>query len=1065
MPSLDPIGWPLSSAAQYCKRLAVISRPFLCGLSDADRKLLPESFIKAIQESQDKDNLSGDDIALALYKSPPLQARLAVITQYTTSKWLLEQELKARGKWPKKDDGTYRYGSDDDAYLIAANPEYSTVGLCLSGGGIRSATFALGVLQGLARVKLLSKFDYLSSVSGGGYIHQFLAAWIYRKGSLNAVQEMMDPLPNCVHGDGALDSNYATVQPEPIRWLRRYSNYLAPQKGLFSADTWTLVAIIVRNAGLNLFTLISMLLAILILPHVVISQKVIDFVRNRHLLAQTYFSPWRSFEIALLVAALLVASVSAARFFWPTANFARSLEGKQRTYGSTPILSFVLVPLILAVAMVTPAAYRSVVSYQPYTAHNAPEIFSHERDALLTVDREIHSVDKSYIVHTVEHPPNTTFERLATSWDTKKPPFPVNLRFWRFLVERRLPHFIHALDVVFVLLASFGFSLAICLSLPPVRQRMLRSWMILPILLFAVPVCATILLYCLRLFMFSLLFFVDPELIIDVSAVLIPLLLLGIPCVVFEIVIGLVGSEMEDAQREWLARLRAFTFLSGMLWLGFGGFSLLGPWIVSWIATMAIAKYALLGTWATTTIGGVLAGKSSKTDGKHPERDSTKDALVERLAIIAPPVFACGLLLLLSAVANSLLASVSKTSISLPLLTTTVVALAVAMLFGWRVDINDFSMQPFYRDRLARCYAGASDPARAPDKFSGFSGADRSLRVADLLPCNFQDSDKTLWKRHSDGNPKEPSYEGPFPIFCTAINLTMGEDLAYQERKAASFAFTPLYSGYSVGWTESTDATQQFNGFVPTTQWAYAPGGGIAMATAVATSGAAVSPNSGYHTNPAVAFLLTMFNVRLGWWIRNPRRQFSNPITAPSSPVFGIIRLVMELCGAVNDTARYVYLTDGGHFDNMGLYELVRRRCRTIVICDGEQDTYLQFDGLGQSTRKIRLDFGVEIDLKDVRHMKNVNTSPGHVVIGSITYPEDPAHPGTVIYIKTSLDGDEPVDIVNYKREDPSFPQDTTLNQFFTESKFESYRALGSHIATHPTIVSKLKQYLDKDGS
>ena len=1058
MPSCDPIGWPDSSAAEYCKRLAVISRPFLCSLSVADRKLLPEAFVEAIKENRDKDHLTDDQLALALYKSPPLQARLAVITQYTTSKWLLEQELKARGRWARDAAGKYRYGPGDDAYLIAADPKHSTVGLCLSGGGIRSATFALGVLQGLARAKLLSKFDYLSSVSGGGYIHQFLAAWIYRTGSLADVQDKMDPLPNCPEGSDDPYPGYATVQPEPIRWLRRYSNYLAPQKGLFSADTWTLFAIIVRNAGLNLFTLISMLLAILILPHIVISQKIIDFVRHHHLLAQTCFSFGREVDLAFLVLTILIACISAAYFFWPTANFARSLEGQQGSFGSKPILGFVLVPLIIAVAMVTPAAYRSIVSYQPYTTDNAPELFSLERDSVRTVPHEVHSVDKSYIVHTVEHPPNTTFQRLADNWD-KRPAFPINLRFWQFLAARRLPHVIHALDVVFVLLASFGFSVAICLSLPRVRHSMALLFIILPVLLVVTSGCAAILLYCLRLFMFTLLFFVDPPLIIDASAVLIPLLLLGIPCVVFEIVIGLIGSQMEDAQREWLARLRAFTFLSGMLWLGFGGFSLLGPWVVSWIATMAITKYALLGTWATTTIGGVLAGKSSKTNGRHPERDSPKDTLTEWLAVIAPPVFACGLLLLLSAVANSLLLAVSGTHISLPLLATTLVASVVAIIFGWRVDINDFSMQPFYRDRLARCYAGASDPARTPDKFSGFSGADRSLRVADLLPRSFGNSDEKLWRKKHDGSYQAPSYEGPFPVFCTAINLTMGEDLAYQERMAASFAFTPLYCGYSVGWTESADATQQYNGFIPTTQWAYSAGGGIAMATAVATSGAAVSPNSGYHTNPAVAFLLTMFNVRLGWWIRNPRRQFrrKNP---SSSPVFGILRLVMELCGSVNDTADYVYLTDGGHFDNMGLYELVRRRCRTIVICDGEQDAHLQFDGLGQSVRKIRLDFGVEIDLKDVRRMKNDDSNPGHVVIGSVLYPEDPVHPGTVIYIKTSLDGDEPVDIINYKREDPSFPQDTTLDQFFTESRFESYRALGSHIATHPTIVSVLRQFL-----
>jgi hypothetical protein len=204
-----------------------------------------------------------------------------------------------------------------------------------------------------------------------------------------------------------------------------------------------------------------------------------------------------------------------------------------------------------------------------------------------------------------------------------------------------------------------------------------------------------------------------------------------------------------------------------------------------------------------------------------------------------------------------------------------------------------------------------------------------------------------------------------------------------------------------------------------------------------------------------------MFNVRLGWWIRNPRRQ-STRGWWPSSPAFGLFQLINELRGCVNDASRYVYLTDGGHFDNMGLYELVRRRCRTIVICDGEQDCNLEFNGLGQSVRKIRLDFGIDIDLKDVRHMKNDDTNPGHVIVGTVTYPEDPANPGIVIYIKTSLDGDEPVDIVNYKREDPAFPQDTTLNQFFTESKFESYRALGAHIATHPNVIAAIEECLRK---
>jgi hypothetical protein len=120
------------------------------------------------------------------------------------------------------------------------------------------------------------------------------------------------------------------------------------------------------------------------------------------------------------------------------------------------------------------------------------------------------------------------------------------------------------------------------------------------------------------------------------------------------------------------------------------------------------------------------------------------------------------------------------------------------------------------------------------------------------------------------------------------------------------------------------------------------------MATAVAASGAAISPNWGYHSSPTMAFLLTIFNVRLGLWIRNPRRQsFLLPRVNgnPSSPAFGLFYLLAELFGMVNDKAAFVYLTDGGHFENMGLYELVRPHCMTIVICDAEQMA-IQLEGI-----------------------------------------------------------------------------------------------------------------------
>src|SRR5437763_3135157 len=102
--------------------------------------------------------------------------------------------------------------------------------LCISGGGIRSATFGLGILQGLARCGLLDRFHYLSTVSGGGYIGSWLTAWISRckrgiaEVSENLARHRSDARPN--------------PEPEEIQNLRSYSNYLSPQLGLLSADTW-----------------------------------------------------------------------------------------------------------------------------------------------------------------------------------------------------------------------------------------------------------------------------------------------------------------------------------------------------------------------------------------------------------------------------------------------------------------------------------------------------------------------------------------------------------------------------------------------------------------------------------------------------------------------------------------------------------------------------------------------------------------------------------------------------------------------------------------------------------
>jgi hypothetical protein len=237
---------------------------------------------------------------------------------------------------------------------------------------------------------------------------------------------------------------------------------------------------------------------------------------------------------------------------------------------------------------------------------------------------------------------------------------------------------------------------------------------------------------------------------------------------------------------------------------------------------------------------------------------------------------------------------------------------------------------------------------------------------------------------------------------------------------------------------------------VPTEIYAY-PNRGIPLSYATAISGAALSPNQGYNSQPALAFLMTLFNVRLNWWIANPRRRKIWPSSQNSpTPNFGLRYLISELFGLANDTSNYVCLCDGGFFENMGLYELVRRRCSEIVICDAECDGKTVFEGIGNAVAKCRADFGVEISLDLTPLIPNPvsGNASSYFVRGA---PGDNSaqdkYVGRILYLKTSIVGDETADLLHHKRAFPDFPQDSTADQWFNESQFESYRRLGQLIA------------------
>jgi hypothetical protein len=220
----------------------------------------------------------------------------------------------------------------------------------------------------------------------------------------------------------------------------------------------------------------------------------------------------------------------------------------------------------------------------------------------------------------------------------------------------------------------------------------------------------------------------------------------------------------------------------------------------------------------------------------------------------------------------------------------------------------------------------------------------------------------------------------------------------------------------------------------------------------MAISGAAANPNMGYHSSPVVGFLMTLFNVRLGWWLGNPGPS-GTKTWRRSGPRYSVGPLFSEAVGNTTDRYKYVNLSDGGHFENLGLYEMVLRRCHYVVVSDAGEDPECSFADLGEAVRKIRIDFGIPIEFDPMsiypRSQIDALKGPGHnCAIGRIRYSVvdgDAAPDGVIVYIKPACYGDEPRDIYEYFKTNPTFPHESTADQFFSESQFESYRMLGAY--------------------
>ncbi|CAA9253075.1 MAG: hypothetical protein AVDCRST_MAG95-1972 [uncultured Adhaeribacter sp.] len=875
--------------------------------------------------------------------------------------------------------------------------------LAFSGGGIRSATFNLGILQGLAKAGLLSHFDYLSTVSGGGYIGAWLTAWIQRAGSLHKVADRLNP-------EKSADPMGEEVRP--IRWLRMFSNYLAPNASIMSADSWTMGLTWLRNTFLNQFIILLLVGSVLAMGYI--------FYVLWHLLTFQE-SNWLQ---VLISAVLLVGALLAG---WGMHAFNRHLAPPNPVKaGYTQLLTLALMFLALLAAYFMGSWFFDDAYFKEHTTY------------LPFIDR----IELLGPVAAV-----SLFGLLLVAglgrYDSCLPPSRKFGEMFRFGFILLLSSVV-ATAIGAILLALVGQLLeylAVSAHLVEKGISALKEQTIDPKEIEKKDNILTL--------FNGLAFTLGVPLILEVISITVVLRM------------ALLGNAFPDERREWWGRLGALVHRLSLVWLLLAGTALLGPTLIDVFKDYGPSITAALGGWAAIVLAGVRLAFSGKTPAQ-PDAAKPTSKILDVLVRVTPYIFGVGILIFGSILVGIIqdyawfeAAEIHPSSQLAPVnwpakLKWAFASTGILLLLTWflsrRVGVNEFSMHHFYRNRLARAYLGATrrrtERAQTANPFTNFDKFD-DLKLADLISTG------------------PTGYDGPYLIINTTLNATQATSLDRQDRKAESFVFTPLFCGFDISRIRATGSLTKKSydyGYRPTAKYAYPDGRGPAVGTAMAISGAAANPNQGYHSSAATAFLLTLFNVRLGWWIGNP---VSKKTWQSADPANGLNYVVYDLLGKSDTTKDYVCLSDGGHFDNMGLYELIRRRCRFIVLGDGEQDSLFTCDGLANAIRRCRVDFGVEIQI-DVTPITNrtekTRFSSRHYAIGKIWYSGDAPHQpsGTLLYLKSSLTGDEPADIREYALVNPAFPHQSTGDQFFNEPQFESYRRLGLHLIETALLDSQV---------
>ncbi len=898
--------------------------------------------------------------------------------------------------------------------------------LCLSGGGVRSATYCLGLLRAFAQAGILKKFDYQSTVSGGGFAGAFISRWVRERG----FKEVEKDLGN----DKMFSEPFAA-----LAHFRRYVSYLTPKLGLIGLDSLAGGILFLRNLFINWLVILPWIFAASLLPH---------------LLAWivSYFGDGNGDKSKSLI---WIALACAATFF---ASYLVNILNRPEPYDTPNILpdaedppfnglmqrfvwpAFVVVLLAILMLGVRPLGPHAFLDFKNSIVSQFIEVkadplslfrpnpMCSANNPLMTLEalqsqRQMATCNHSGLVEIViQKFPQLVLLALVI----------LALLFHAYVLTKRYKSYSDLRDkaltfagsfVVAFLQVGFGLVAFLCLQLLVMPQ--------------------------------------DTKLAVFLAVISLPLILQFTYFVSDAIYNALFSrSKSSDMDQEWTARISGSLLSLPVAW---AILSFIVLWIpLVWMAASSSDSKPQTGLGVLTgitSISGLIsfiltqAGKAMENVNKG--RQLWKEIGLRWGLTLFLGIFTISIVIQFSTFGVQSIATVSQLWVSStsfqassflksvpPPLLNVVVGLSVILLpliLAYTVDrfanLNKFSLHGIYRNRLTRSFVGAANPARTTRE-PGF------LNLLSTDNISLASLNRTVQGPQINGPLVPPS----FLVINMALNIPGSHDLSQQERKALPFTMTPKSCGSAALPLATGEGQFRSSGdyaSCETKHQNFAPRP-MSLGGAIAISGAAFDPAMGRFGSSAMRLLLTLVNVRLGAWLGNPGPAGQSTYKE-KGPTLMIWPLAREFLGLANETDEYIHLSDGGHFENLATYEMLRRRCEFIVVVDAGCDPKYLFEDLGVLQRLARVDLNAEIKLPpgDLEKLKEGSKACS---VGSVTYKDQNGEvtgTGIFCYIKPSMAPELQPAVTSYQRNSLTFPHETTLNQFFSESQFLAYLMLG----------------------